>query len=162
MPTIPYPSAENAYLANHIRHLITSYANLLRRPLIEKSFDGENLAKKLFFADFVLLSHDTSTPPIFNYGNLAGLSLFEMTWSEFTAMPSKYSAEPDERDDREALLNAVSTKGYIDNYRGVRISKTGRRFLIENATVWNLSDDNDRHIGQAACFKEWHYLDESY
>ena len=49
-------------------------------------------------------------------------------------------------------------RGYIDDYSGVRISRTGRRFLIERATVWNLTDDRDQLCGQAATFHEWRYL----
>ncbi len=53
----------------------------------------------------------------------------------------------------------VTRKGFIDDYRGIRISKTGRRFLIDNATVWNLLDENGAHYGQAATFSAWKYVD---
>ena len=63
------------------------------------------------------------------------------------------------RDERARLLDAVTRDGFIDDYRGVRISKTGRRFLIENATVWNLLDENGAPYGQAATFSAWKYVD---
>jgi hypothetical protein len=63
------------------------------------------------------------------------------------------------RDERARLLDRVSQQGYIDDYRGVRISKTGRRFMIEQATVWNLLDENGAPYGQAATFSQWRYLD---
>jgi len=69
------------------------------------------------------------------------------------------TAEAVHGQERARLLDAVSRHGFIDDYRGVRISKTGRRFLIENATVWNLLDDNGAHYGQAAAFRAWKYVD---
>ncbi|OYV22270.1 MAG: hypothetical protein CG442_1368, partial [Methylococcaceae bacterium NSO1] len=52
----------------------------------------------------------------------------------------------------------VTEKGYIDHYQGVRISSTGKRFLIKNAVVWNLIDKNQGIKGQAAWFDQWAYL----
>ncbi|MCK5356088.1 MAG: MEKHLA domain-containing protein, partial [Methyloprofundus sp.] len=72
---------------------------------------------------------------------------------------SKYSAEPQNRQAREQLLSEVLAKGYADNYAGVRISKTGRRFQINAATVWNIiDDDNNNKKGQAAVFEDYDYL----
>ncbi|MGZ8152411.1 MAG: MEKHLA domain-containing protein [Methylovulum sp.] len=49
------------------------------------------------------------------------------------------------------MLAEVTDKGYIANYQGVRISGTGKRFLIKNAVVWNLRDKDQYYKGQAAC-----------
>jgi len=38
----------------------------------------------------------------------------------------------------------------------VRIAKTGQRFLIKNAVVWNLVDDAGFQ-GQSACHAEWEF-----
>jgi len=46
----------------------------------------------------------------------------------------------------------------IDDYAGVRISKHGRRFMIEQATVWNLIDGHGKYCGQAAMFGVWRML----
>jgi hypothetical protein len=43
----------------------------------------------------------------------------------------------------------------------VRIARTGRRFLIQRATVWNLTDDQGRLCGQAATFREWRYVEDA-
>ena len=91
----------------------------------------------------------------FNYGNAAALRLFEMTWAEFTALPSRLSAEPTHRDERARLLDTVARQGFIDDYRGIRISKSGARFTIEQATVWNVIDDSGTLVGQAATFSAW-------
>jgi hypothetical protein len=52
-------------------------------------------------------------------------------------------------------LAQVSTQGYSDHYSGIRISKTGRRFMIRAATVWNLIDGEGYYRGQAAIIREW-------
>jgi hypothetical protein len=57
------------------------------------------------------------------------------------------------------LLDTVTRQGYIDDYRGVRISRTGRRFLIDTATVWTVLDERGAPYGQAATFSAWKYLD---
>lgn len=81
-----------------------------------------------------------------------------MSWEQFTILPSRHSAEPASREERARLLAQVSNHGYIDNYAGVRISSSGRRFLIEDAVVWNLIDDRGSYHGQAAVFDKWSYL----
>ncbi|WP_221896376.1 MEKHLA domain-containing protein [Bathymodiolus japonicus methanotrophic gill symbiont] len=113
----------------------------------------EEQAKQIYEAPYVLLAHNATVDPVFQYANKKGLELFEMNWDEFTQLHSKYSAEPQNRKERERLLNEVLLKGYADNYSGVRISKTGRRFFIKAATVWNILDDNNEKIGQAALFR---------
>ena len=70
-------------------------------------------------------------------------------------MPSRETAEADAREVRERLLSQVREHGITRQYTGVRISKSGKRFLIENATVWNVTDDEGRLLGQAATFASW-------
>jgi hypothetical protein len=115
-------------------------------------------ARALFGASFALVSHGVEEDPLFNYANQTALDLFEMTWEQFTALPSRLSAEPAKRDERARLLSRVSSHGYIDDYSGVRISSSGRRFLIEDAVVWNLIDGRGGYHGQAALFDKWSYL----
>ena len=63
------------------------------------------------------------------------------------------------RSERERLLNRVATYGFIDDYSGVRISKSGCRFRILRATVWNITDASGTRLGQAASFSEWKPLE---
>ena len=56
------------------------------------------------------------------------------------------------------LLAAVARRGFIDDYSGIRISKTGRRFRLAQATVWNLLAENDQPCSQAAMFSDWKFL----
>jgi hypothetical protein len=73
-------------------------------------------------------------------------------------MPSRLSAEPVNQQERERLLAKVTAQGFIDDYAGVRISKTGKRFLIQGAVVWNVVDEHGVYHGQAAWFKDWTWL----
>jgi hypothetical protein len=93
-----------------------------------------------------------------NYGNAAALALWEMPWEELTRTPSRLTAEAPNRDERARLLEAVTTRGFIDDYSGVRISKNGRRFRIFRATVWNLLTVDGKPCGQAAMFNRWEFI----
>ena len=116
------------------------------------------LSKNIFHAPFVVVSHGTEADPVLNYGNAAALALWEMSWEELTSTPSRLTAEAPNREERARLLAAVTARGFIDDYSGVRISKTGRRFRIARATVWNLISENGRPCGQAAMFNRWEFL----
>lgn len=153
-----FPTEKNNYLAGHSILLERSFRRLLGKELFPENGDGRQLGYAAFHASFVLLSHDTGEDPVFNYANLKGLELFEYSWQEFIQTPSRLSAEPVHRSERDRLLAEVSLKGYLENYQGVRITKSGRRFLIKDAVVWNLSDEDGRYAGQAAKFAEWEFL----
>ena len=84
-----------------------------------------------------------------------------MTLEEIMGLPSRYSAEPMLREARAAFLHQVASHGFIENYSGVRIAKDGSRFLIEQATVWNVVDLKQapsQTLGQAVVIKAWHAL----
>ncbi|MCX7097202.1 MAG: MEKHLA domain-containing protein [Methylococcales bacterium] len=153
-----YPAEKNNFLVGHILDIKNSYQQLLSTELMPNPSSDELLAKQLFHAPFALVSHDTASDPIFNYANLKALELFELSWGDFTQMPSRLSAEPVNQAERARLLAEVSSKGYIGHYEGVRLSSSGKRFLIKNATVWNLYDQNQQYKGQAACFGCWEFL----
>lgn len=140
-----------------IRHselLSDSFRRLTGRDLPGTS-STPDLPRALFEAPFVLVSHDTQKDPVFNYANRMALALFEMDWADFVRLPSRKSAEPMNRAEREQLLANASHSGYIDDYSGVRISSSGNRFRIEKATIWNLVDKEARYQGQAAVFSRW-------
>lgn len=122
--------------------------------------DSDSQLLQLANSTMAIVSHGTQVPPIFNYANDVALSLFEMQWSEFTSLPSSESAEPVSQAERDHLLSEVSKHGYIDNYQGVRITASGKRFKIEDAVVWNLIDAADNYCGQAAVLYRWTYLND--
>lgn len=157
MLDLPVPSQENDFYETHIQLLLHSYQELLGKPLLETSVNMA-LGRQVYKAYFALLSHNTAADPLFNYANRTAQDLFELSWSEFIGMPSRFSAEPVNREERERLLHQVTSHGYIDNYSGVRIAKSGKRFLIERAVVWNVYDSAQRYVGQAACFSDWRLL----
>jgi hypothetical protein len=106
-------------------------------------------------APFVLLAHDTSADPLFVYANRTAQACFEYGWDEFVGMPSRLSAEAPNREERRRFMEGVLRRGYVDNYRGLRIAKSGRRFWIDDATVWNLVDADGALHGQAALIRRW-------
>lgn len=137
--------------------LLASHRALTGRPLLP-IVPGETsgqTAQRLYTAPFVVLAHDASTDPLFTYANLVAQQLFEMRWDEIVGLPSRLSAEAPAREERERLLERVAAHGFIDDYSGVRIAKSGRRFRILRATVWNLTDPAGRRVGQAATFADW-------
>ncbi|MCX6896440.1 MAG: MEKHLA domain-containing protein [Verrucomicrobia bacterium] len=142
----------------HSATLARSHRQFTGRDLLPGLFNPLGLAKNIFHAPFVLVSHGTEADPVLNYGNAAALALWEMTWAELTRTPSRLTAEAPERDERARLLAAVAAHGFIDDYSGVRISKTGRRFRIARATVWNLVTETGAPCGQAAMFDRWEFI----
>ena len=153
------PCAGNGYVERHARLLLASFRRWTGRDLVAPDLPPRAQARALFNAPFAVLSHDTATDPMLNYANRTALLLFELDWSELTVMPSRLTAEAPERTERARLLADVSRRGYIDDYRGVRVSKTGRRFSIQRATVWNLLDESGGVCGQAATFSHWRFLE---
>ncbi len=139
--------------------IAASYQRLLGQPLLATPDGRPPTAAALWQAPCVIVAHGTQADPIFFYGNRLALTLFDCDFAAFTAMPSRLSAEPLLRAERQRLLQRVSTAGYIDDYAGVRISATGRRFRIERAVVWNLIDAEQVCHGQAATFSVWTPLD---
>ncbi|MFQ5345543.1 MAG: MEKHLA domain-containing protein, partial [Mariprofundus sp.] len=139
----------------HICVLSDSLKHWTGAGLIDDNVDPVIAAGRIYAAPFALLSHGTEADPVINYANHKAQELFEMDWHAFTKLPSRLSAEEPVRAERDILLKRVTENGYIDDYCGVRISSTGQRFLIEQATVWNLLDDDGGRCGQAAMFGMW-------
>ena len=156
MNRFPSPSPENDYLVEHTELLRSSFQTLTGHPLVDDDLSAADAASWLFQAPFVLLSHNTDLDPTLTYGNLCAMELFELTWEQLTAMPSRLTAELPNRTERDRLLQQAREHGFINDYSGVRISKTGKRFLIEQATVWNLIEPSGTIRGQAATFSRWH------
>ena len=151
------PALEKDYLAEQAALMLKSYKHWTGDDLTASGGDSID-ADSLFEAPIAVLCHGTEDDPLFNYGNKTALELFEMSWDELIGQPSRVSAEPASQEERSRLLEEVSQKGFIDNYKGVRISKTGKRFLIERAIVWNVISESGTIIGQAAALLSWTHL----
>jgi hypothetical protein len=136
--------------------LADSYARLVGSSLVSPELDSAFAARWLYEeAPFCVLAHNTDPDPIFIYGNKTAQACFEYTWDELTVLRSRLSAEKPNREERQRLLESVQHQGFATGYRGLRIAKSGRRFWIEDVTVWQLIDQNGVLHGQGAIYREW-------
>ena len=140
------------------QRLLDSFYRWTGKELLDREGSVSEQARRLFDASFVVVSHGLEADPILNYGNQAALDLWEMTWEQLTRTPSRQTAEPVNQEERARLLRVVEAQGCSDRYRGVRVSATGRRFLVEEAVVWNVMNEEGQRIGQAATFSRWTQL----
>jgi hypothetical protein len=141
-----YRSAE---IQRRIALVATSFERLLGRPLADGHGD---IVASLWHAPAAIVAHGSEPDPVFFFGNRRALEAFESNVAAFIRMPSRLSAEPPLRDERQALLVRVAREGFIDDYAGMRVTATGRRFRIEGAIVWNIVDEAGERHGQAATF----------
>lgn len=156
---MPVPHFLSTRAINQAKLLLTNYRNLLGQDLVEAGISDAETALHLFHSPFVVVSAGAEDDPILNYGNSTALELWEMPWEKLTQTPGRHTAEPMHREERAEFLETVRKQGYIENYSGIRISHTGRRFRIHQATVWNLTDEIGNYLGQAATFSHWTHLD---
>ena len=154
-PDLQCPELLSTQAGNRLALISQSYRRLTGRDLIPQDHAPE---PALWTLPAVVLAHGTEEDPVFFYGNRLALQLFELTPEQIITMPSRLSAEPLLREAREALLQRVTQNGYIDDYQGIRISSTGKRFRIKAATVWNLIDEHGENHGQAATFSQWEFV----
>jgi hypothetical protein len=136
--------------------LAGSYSRLVGASLVPPELDNAFAARWLYEeAPFCVLAHNTDPDPIFIYGNKTAQTCFEYTWTELTTLRSRLSAEEPNREERQRLLESVQRHGFATGYRGLRIAKSGRRFWIEDVTVWQLIGRNEVLHGQAATYRRW-------
>ena len=138
------------------RLLTGSHQRLVGSPLLPREWSDARAAYWLYEADSLcVLAHDSGVDPFFIYANKAAQACFEYDWGELTLLRSRLSAEAPAREEREGLLAEVGRRGFVTDYRGLRVAKSGRRFWIERVTIWELIDEQGGRHGQAAAFREW-------
>ena len=120
-------------------------------------------AQELFAASDVVLAHDGGDPsldpgPRLIYANAAALRLWRRSWGELVGMPSRLTAEPEQRLTRSEALERARVSGGIRGYSGIRIDSQGRRFQIVGARIWSLIAVDGAVCGQAAAFENWWWL----
>lgn len=145
-------------IVHHSQVLMSSFERWFGRTLLNCNGSPNEIARALFEAEFALVSHGIEADPIFNYGNLKALELWELSWEDFTSMPSRQSAEEIVQEERNRLLAETTAKGF-SNYSGVRISSSGKRFRIDDGIIWNLLSADNQYCGQAAIFSNYKYLE---
>ena len=141
--------------------LLQSHQRAFNRPLIASAQPGHSkrlLCQNLFGCGFPVLAHDTGKDPKLSYANAAALQLWETNWDELIGMPSRLTAPDSEWAERSSALDQAKRLDAVQNYRGIRISRKGRRFMINKARIWTLWDAEERICGQAACFSDWWWL----
>lgn len=151
---------KDAAIQQWCRLLLESYRHWTSRDLVAPAGTPVEEARALFEAPFVVVSHGLEDDPVLNFGNRVALDLWEMTWDQFTRTPSRLTAEPPDQAARARMLAEAEERGFIDEYRGVRISAKGRRFMVERALVWRVVDGAGHGQGQAATFGSWRFLQE--
>lgn len=144
------PSPENNFAAEHAERLLSSFQRVTGKSLLPSDISNEQRYQALYDATYPVLSHNAEADPLLNYSNAAGMAQFEISWEELVALPSRYTAEPQTQEERNRLLKEVTENGFIDDYQGVRISAKGNRFMVEDAIVWNVIDEEGVYWGQAA------------
>ena len=136
--------------------LTGSYTRLVGGLIVPREYSGQTAARWLYEeAPFCVLAHDWAPDPIFIYANKMAQTCFEYSWDEFVTLRSRLSAELENREERQQLLNLVKRDGFATGYQGLRISKSGRRFWIEDVTVWQLIDEQGTLHGQGAIYRSW-------
>ena len=153
--TIPWIKPE---VIQHCSLLTASFFHWTKKHLIDPTLDELQKSFLLYHGSAVIVSHGTEADPIFNFANQKAQELWKLSWKDFVKLPSRLSAEPIERSERENLLKEASEKGFISNYTGVRISSKSEKFLIKDTILWNVIDEDGNYKGQAAMFSNWKHL----
>ena len=135
-----------------VSRLLSSHQRAFHRTLVDCS------GQDLFSSDVAVLAHDNSRDPLLIYANATALRLWERPWEDMIGMPSRYTAEAEARSQRDSALQQAKQGDAFEGYSGVRVSRTGQRFMISNARIWTLWDETGGHCGQAAAFSSWFRL----
>ena len=141
--------------------LLQSHERAFARPLIASAQPHRSkrlLCQELFACGFPVLAHGREQDPRLSYANAAALQLWDSHWDELIGMPSRLTAPDREQAERSSALGQAKRLDAVQNYRGIRISRKGRRFMINKARIWTLWDTGERVCGQAACFSDWWWL----
>lgn len=146
---------ESDAVATLLRRIVASHRHWTGHDVAGIAADAPDIASRAFAAPLVLLAHDGGADPRFTYANRMAQELWELDWATFVGMPSRLSAEADQTADRQRLLDRAREHGFIDDYQGIRRSRTGRRFRIEGVLLWNVLDEAGARVGQAAAFSRW-------
>lgn len=151
------PSDANDFQSAFVARVIASFARVTGGDLVaEAGLDPAALGKSAWDGKFALLTHDTNA--ILTYGNRFALDLWEMDWATLVQTPSRLTAPEEDRAARAVIMAQVERDGFTRAYSGRRVSRSGRLFMIQNATVWTLRDEQDAVFGTAAFFKSVTFL----
>lgn len=157
------PAPDNDWQSSFVARIAASFGRATGGDLIaaagldpaEPHF--RNIGRSAWDGNFALLTHDRNA--ILTYGNRFTLDLWEMDWQTLVRTPSRLTAPEEDRAARAVIMAQVERDGFTSAYSGRRVSRTGRLFLIENATVWTMCDEKGAGFGTGAFFKSIVRLD---
>ncbi|MBL6794386.1 MAG: MEKHLA domain-containing protein [Synechococcus sp. BS307-5m-G36] len=143
-----------------VAQLLHSHQWAFQRPLIASARQQplRLSCQELFACGFPVLAHDGGPEPKLTYANAAALGLWDAPWDELVGLPSRLTAPTAEQAERSLALNKAKSDDAIEGYSGIRISRKGRRFMIQNARIWTLWDEQQHACGQAASFSNWWWM----
>ncbi|MAR05866.1 MAG: MEKHLA domain-containing protein [Cyanobium sp. NAT70] len=154
-----------AWLSNSteelVAQLLSSHHKAFAGALLacERNNPSRRLAcQELFACGFPVLAHGTEQDPKLMYANAAALHLWDKRWNEMVGMPSRLTAPEDQRRQRQIALGVAQNTDAVQNYSGIRINQKGRRFMIDQAKIWTLWDQQGHVFGQAASFNNWWWI----
>jgi hypothetical protein len=158
-PLLAAPGHENNYQAAFIGRVIDSFARATGKSLIHQAgIDSEAPGRSAWLGNFALLTHRGDARATLNYGNAFALSLWEYDWNTFVSTPSAATAPDEASELRDVVMKKVGHDNFVAGYSGARISRTGRRFLIQDVTIWRLMDEAGGSFGVGAFFRHYRYL----
>jgi hypothetical protein len=165
VPALPEAPWLRPPLLEQLAALERGHQQAFGRPLLatDHQASARLRAQQLFAASEVVLAHDGADPsqdpgPRLIYANRAALRLWRRCWSEMVGMPSRLTAEAQQRQARSQALVQAQRSGGIRDYGGIRIDSQGRRFQIRRARIWSLIGPDGDRCGQAAAFADWWWL----
>ena len=143
-----------------VAQLLQSHQWAFQRPLIASARQQplRLSCQELFACGFPVLAHDGGLEPKLTYANAAALGLWDAPWDHLVGLPSRLTAPIAEQAERSLALNKAKSEDAIEGYSGIRISRQGRRFMIQNARIWTLWDQHQHACGQAASFSNWWWI----
>ena len=138
--------------------LLTSYQNSYGKKLLDSSkslYSVKNAGAILFNIKNPVMAHDNAKDPCLNYANDAALKLWNMGWNEMIGMPSRLTTPKKEQEQRNKALSQATKTQAIKNYQGIRVNSKGELFIIKNARIWTILDEQGNIFGQGATFNCW-------
>lgn len=145
-------------LVRHAALIASEHRRLVGHDLVPPG-DALAVADALYRLPAIVLAHDAGEDPRFTYGNDAAQRVMGYPWERLVGLPSRLSAPPEGRDVRQRLLDAGRGAGVATARDLLRVTSAGRRFVIEEVTLWNLHDAQGARVGQAATYARWRWLD---
>ncbi|MGK9168781.1 MEKHLA domain-containing protein [Inquilinus limosus] len=146
-----------AHDPDFLRLLAGSHARLVGTPLLPEEAGGDAAVQARWLyeaAPFCVLVHNTDADPPSSMPTERPRPASSIACTSSRRCPP--ASPPRRRTGRSGsgCWTPLPADGFITSYRDLRVAKSGRRFWIENATVWRLIDEAGTLHGQAATFRD--------